>query len=676
MFATLPSCLWAQDTTQLLQNVVVTGQFAPTHIRNSLYNIKIINSTAIAQRGAVNLEQLLTQEGNMRIENDPVLGSSVRMNGLSGRYVKILLDGVPVVGRLNGNLDVSQFNLQDIERIEVVQGAMAAMYGSDAIGGVINLISKKSLRKKGELGLTVRYETRAPKTVNLTMGLNVAKRHSLRLSVSGNKFEGWAVDTTRDMFWNPKTQLQTTGTWQYDDEKGFVAQLRGGIMQEEVLNKGIIRRPKFRPYAFDDIYKTRRQNSSLQLSKSIQNTHFWTMTLGTDAFYRTKNTYRTDIAQDTSSLVLNEQDTTVLESYVARSQYGYQSKNGKWQGQLGVDYRYDQTKANRIVDTVAAARGTSSMQDVAVFSSIRYAISPQFSVEGSGRWAYNTRYNAPIVPAFHLKYSFKNDWQLRGSYSQGFRTPDFKELFFSFIDINHYILGNQKLKAEASETVQLSLEKRWQEPQYDIQTSVNLFYNQLRNQITLFEYKMASDGAIVPVGAGESTLKYTYFNLESLRTVGGNYQIRYKCNGFSVGAQYVLTGYENQNAAQLDVPLFSYTNDVQFDMTATVKKTNTQVSLLGKWNDVQQTFYPSVSNGVTTVEVQRTEGFALLDATLRQPLWKDRVTLAAGVRNILDRQQVTRTNTQTNSGVHSDGSSSLLRLNPGRSFWLQVQFSF
>jgi outer membrane receptor for ferrienterochelin and colicins len=72
-----------------------------------------------------------------------VYGSSVSINGISGEGVKILVNGVPMVGRIDGKIDISQINLTNVERIEIVKGPQSVIYGTDALGGVINIITKE-----------------------------------------------------------------------------------------------------------------------------------------------------------------------------------------------------------------------------------------------------------------------------------------------------------------------------------------------------------------------------------------------------------------------------------------------------------------------------------------------------------------------------------------------------
>lgn len=126
-----------------LKTFVVTGQYSESSVDNSVHKIRVIDAQRIEAQGAVNLQELMEQEMNIRVSQDNVLGSSMSMQGLSGENVKILIDGVPVVGRMNGNIDLTQINLNNIERVEIVEGPLSVNYGTNALAGTINLITKK-----------------------------------------------------------------------------------------------------------------------------------------------------------------------------------------------------------------------------------------------------------------------------------------------------------------------------------------------------------------------------------------------------------------------------------------------------------------------------------------------------------------------------------------------------
>ena len=101
---------------------MVTGQLNPTAKNNAIQDIIIINNKTIKSNLFNNLGDLLKYQSNFTLSNDNILGSSILMQGVSGQNVKILIDGIPVIGRLNGNIDVSQINLSNIDKIEIIKG--------------------------------------------------------------------------------------------------------------------------------------------------------------------------------------------------------------------------------------------------------------------------------------------------------------------------------------------------------------------------------------------------------------------------------------------------------------------------------------------------------------------------------------------------------------------------
>jgi outer membrane receptor for ferrienterochelin and colicins len=131
---------------QYLKGAVILDQIEPGKLERSISNVKVINSKTIEQMAAADLNDVISRQLNIRISRDNSLGSStINLMGISGQNIKIMIDGVPVNGRLFDQLDLSQLNLQDIERIEIIKGPMSIAYGTNSLGGAINLVTKKYL---------------------------------------------------------------------------------------------------------------------------------------------------------------------------------------------------------------------------------------------------------------------------------------------------------------------------------------------------------------------------------------------------------------------------------------------------------------------------------------------------------------------------------------------------
>lgn len=126
--------------------IVVTGSRGERRLKDSTVATEVISRKKIEASGARNAAEVL--ETQLGIDVVPFFGGSrVRMLGLDSQYVLILIDGERIAGRLNNAVDLSRFKVQNLERIEIVKGASSALYGADAIGGVINLITREADKK-------------------------------------------------------------------------------------------------------------------------------------------------------------------------------------------------------------------------------------------------------------------------------------------------------------------------------------------------------------------------------------------------------------------------------------------------------------------------------------------------------------------------------------------------
>lgn len=184
---TISKTYFLETDIYLLNEVVITGQITPTMIDESVHQVRVITAEKIQDQGAVTLRDVLQNETNIRVSQDNILGTSMSIQGISGQNVKILIDGVPVIGRLGGNIDLSQINLQNIERIEIIEGPLSVNYGTDALAGTINLITKKIQKNKHELTISEYYESVGQHNFSLQYGFQ-KNHHKIFLLVGRNNF--------------------------------------------------------------------------------------------------------------------------------------------------------------------------------------------------------------------------------------------------------------------------------------------------------------------------------------------------------------------------------------------------------------------------------------------------------------------------------------------------------
>ncbi len=149
----IPVALSAQDTTQAhrLDTLSVTAERRPTASTATPAVVRVITAEQLREKGAGDLMVLLREIPGLQV--DPVVGSGegLSIQGLGSDRIQVLIDGAPVEGRLNNQFDLTRIDPSQFERIEIVEGPQSTLYGSTALGGVINLITRPPEGRSAEL---------------------------------------------------------------------------------------------------------------------------------------------------------------------------------------------------------------------------------------------------------------------------------------------------------------------------------------------------------------------------------------------------------------------------------------------------------------------------------------------------------------------------------------------
>ena len=123
------------------EQVVVTGTRNEVLLKDSPVRVEVIDKKQMVSTAMVNIGDLLREQSGLILTNNVRTG--IQMMGLGADYTQILIDGQPMIGRVAGVLDLSRISVGNVERVEIVKGPMSSLYGSEALAGVINIITKK-----------------------------------------------------------------------------------------------------------------------------------------------------------------------------------------------------------------------------------------------------------------------------------------------------------------------------------------------------------------------------------------------------------------------------------------------------------------------------------------------------------------------------------------------------
>jgi outer membrane receptor for ferrienterochelin and colicins len=645
-----PTSLPPDSTRQLqLQELIITGNYTPQGRDKSVIATRNLVIEKLTSIGVQNVGDVLKYQPNIRLQQDNILGTGLSMQGISGENVKILIDGVPVIGRQGGNIDLSQLNIQNVERIEIIEGPMSVQYGTNALAGTLNIITKK----KKDDGVSFHMNTYAETVGHLNIGSNFGWRengHTINVSAGRNFFQGWSeTDTSRFKQWKPKIQYFADVSYQFNLNNvkfGYA----GSYFNEFILNRGRALLPYFEN-AFDDTYTTNRLSNALNATFLTKNQLSTNLLVSYSSYQRIKNTYYRDLVNVSEVLTQNEgdQDTTQFNLFATRGTLA-KTTGKKLNYEAGFDINLETGNGLRIKDK------TQQIGDYAAFISAEWHITEGVTLRPGLRASYNTTYAAPIIPSLHLRYVLSDNWTARASYGSGFRAPSLKELYFFFVDINHNIQGNPNLKAERSDNINTLLNyKKAVGSDRVYKFEVSSFFNNIRNLISL---------AILR--GGENA--YSYINIDKFKTLGGQFFGEATVKNVNVGAGVAYTRRENDFSNQ------TFNADTwEFRANATVTNignTGIDANIWLKHSGKQPNFVQDEDGKILPNFVG---AYSLADAGFSRKFFKNKLNTSFGVRNLFNIRNVQAQ--LAGGGGHSGGSNSTA-LATGRTAFAKVDIHF
>ncbi|HRJ30397.1 MAG TPA: TonB-dependent receptor [Cyclobacteriaceae bacterium] len=647
------------NLTQLAE-VVVTGQFEPQSAKQSVYRVRTISMERIQATGATRLQDVLNTELNIRFSQDLALGgSNLSLQGLSGQNVKVLIDGVPMVGRQGtGNeININQVNVNSIDRIEIVEGPMAVIYGADALAGVINIITKKPESGKWSGSVKLHEETVGTEygvkqgihNHSASMGYRKNSFYTLG-DFTHNYFGGWQGSAEdRDKEWHPKTQWLASGLAGHKTDKLDVY-YRLDFLNENIYNPGLFSGIE----AIDQNYITKRFMHQVQGTYTLSDRLRYSGAISYTDYRRkiqtvtvNKNTGDVRLALDPSL-----QDLTQFDGLTLRGTFLYKISDAI-SLQPGYDLNHESGSGGRLTE------GISSMGDYAFFVSAEVKPNTWLSFRPGVRMVKNTAYDAPpFIPSINAKIQLTEKHDLRLSYGRGFRAPSIRELYFYFFDASHAIEGNPDLQAELSHSFNASWNARWT-VKHDIKfsTVVTGFYNTVENMI----------GFGAKPGNANVT---TYLNIDEFKSAGYTWLNTLVYKKLELGVGFGYTGRYNQLIETSEAPAdFLWSPEINGSATYAFTTIGASVSLYYKYTGRT----PFLATDVTgLIELNETEGFHWADLSVQKSLYK-KFNVSTGVRNLFD---VTRINNMAANGGPVHGGGLTRPVGYGRSYFISLSYNF
>lgn len=543
--------LFAEEAYHLDTHSVFAHSQSMGHLSQEPVRVELIGQHELENNHAVDLKDALKYSAGVQMRQlKGKSGEGVWLQGYSSDRVAVLVDGLPVAAGTGSSVDISQIAIGDVERIEVSKGAMSAIYGTSAMGGVVNVITKMPKQGQaaslnysgGSWGSQDESYDRIPMGKQHVQGqysighsfgyqqivIDSQISNGYRLDGS-SKTQGWAGD---------KLNVSGKSVFKLGDDQTLTLAPR--VYQEDIqtLDDNLVPAIGFVPKAKVDLTdkffisalleKNTANNGQLKLSYSVEDfsNEARQDTLQTD---RIEQTRFTDI-QHQGFIAQYQISPNYLNKYVVGLELLSDSMN--------VNKRKEESNGNQ-----TTAINTTEVNDKSVENINGYfQFSQQLgsSLEGllSARVNNNPKYGTEISPMLNFQYFLQDlltgNSSIRFGYGHGYRTPNIKELyyFFDHSHISYIIVGNENLKPESSKNLQASFE--WQ-PNKRVSFDTTLYYNQIRNLITddneipelTQEFSDTFGTAEIPTVNG-----YQYRNVENAITSGLEFNFSYSFNDF------------------------------------------------------------------------------------------------------------------------------------------------
>ncbi|MCR4957994.1 MAG: TonB-dependent receptor, partial [Prevotella sp.] len=471
--------VWRQDS---LQEVVVTGTGTLHLLKDAPVQTEVISNKMLRSYGGKSLEDILAGLTASFAFSEGDMGSQMQLNGLGNSYILVLIDGKRIHGDVGGENDLGLIDPHNIEKIEIVKGAQSALYGSDAMAGVINIITKRHDESGVYVDNTTRYGThndlRQHNSVAFAFG-KCTSQTTFQLQRSDgwqNTAEEWAegmvLADSRNKTVNKHRNWQVAERLTYQPLKGLELYAEGSYYKKNILRPQDGRHPSCDVYTYDLRYNNASASVGGKWHPGGKKDY-----IALDIDWN-KHAYYYDYTAKHYDYVLlqgeeyGDQNGEWFSVAMLPGQSKLQSDQQRVMAQLkgifylpyqntlnaGAEYRYDYLKAPERTQTGTADDWTSALYVQDEFNLLGW-----LNLTAGLRLVDNRNFGLRLTPKVSAMLS-AGDFRFRVGWSQGFKTPTVKELHYRYLHLmgssTFFNIGNTGLHPQTSNYYSANVEYR------------------------------------------------------------------------------------------------------------------------------------------------------------------------------------------------------------------------
>lgn len=598
--------------------IVVTGTRTPERADSAPVKVDVITHDEADRRGATNVADALASQPGVQV-NPGAYGylggvSAIQIQGFDLNRVLILEDGEPVIGDVGGAIDLAAIPMSDVERIEVVTGPTSALYGSSAIGGVVNIITGPP-KLQGE-SARARVEYRSYRGV-VVDGMG-AYRDGVRwgaADVSYVRQDGIVADPALPDLQIPKTarsvvgvrvgtrlartDLQLRARWLHQRADGIESKAFPGLGRFETQLPSLTNRYALHALATTHLGDDDTTSPILRISAAVQHATDASATVGPGV----------DQTQRSTQTLPSLEGTTTIPDGPRTWVVGARFETQHLEQHLEDRATSDATQA--MIQEVAP----HWLWSIAGFGQLQWKLGDVVTVLPGVRAEDHGSYGAVVAPRLAVSITPSPMWTARVSGGRGYRVPSAEELGFNF-DHSIYgykVVGNPELAPESSWGINGDVTVR---PVDDLVLRAGAFANWVDNLIDIDLASGMTMGSVVT---------YSYANFERARTLGGQASAAYRI-GERVTAElsydYLWTRNDVSDEPLSGMPAHTVTGSLRVRLPL-------DIDAYARARVVGRAYVDAMTSS---------PGYETVNLRLSRAVWRD-VEAEAGANNLFDVHQ-------------------------------------
>lgn len=601
-----------------LNEVVVTGSLNKHLLKDSPVITEVISRKDIEKTGSSDLSEVIKAQTGVELGASIGQTQNVRLQGLNKNQVLVLVDGERVTGKVDDAVDLGQIPVNMIEKIEVVKGPLSSTYGSDALGGVVNIITKNPRNASqfhayingGSNGMQD-YEISGAQTFADVFG--DSNDVSFLVNAGLNKYFGVAhYDTSSSFDGIPEYDRRNADLkLAFSDHANLQVDMKLGFYTDYMV---------WQASQFDFYQvQTKATNDKTTFSTAVNYQFSPDANLKLSALL-SKNDHGSEKISNTN--VHSDHNVGVEELQTYRAQYTFTPYTTSVLT-FGAEHNVEGAKSGRLKDGARTiTNDVGYMEDEWSFWN--------YTLSMGGRYSDNSVFGGFFAPRVSLRFKANEKMTFRASYGRGYRAPSFIELFFDFnhSGLSYMVEGDPTLHPETSHGFNIGIDYARDNL---IWFRANVYYNSVSNliedyikhnatasdPITVFSYKNISEAVTKGVDVDIDMAPFTYCSM----SVGYNYTSAVDGNG-------------------VELP-FRTPHSVTFKTAYENQEDGTVVSIRGRWYDKKIVNDRRQNNNTLTGQVTESEvvtpAYHVIDLKATQNIFTD-ITLSAGINNILNKR--------------------------------------